>query len=124
MLESRHFDRKFDWGLTIRKKVPQLSRRFGAHEFESSRVAGDFSFYYAVVRLGVPFDYAGPDRLAAFYQPNIRIHSNVFKLIESPNDRILVIYGAAQLGWLRQDISNNPSLTLRKLADLTGSKAQ
>jgi len=38
-------------------------------------------------------------------------------LIKSPNDRILVIYGAGHLGWLRQMIANDSAVRLRKLAD-------
>lgn len=82
-------------------------------------VARDMSFYFAVLRFGDPFDYAGPDLLAAWYQRNIRIYHNIVKLIDSPNDRILVIYGSGHLGWLRQDIAADPSVRLRKLADLT-----
>jgi hypothetical protein len=76
--------------------------------------------YYAFVRYGDPFDYAGPDLLAAWYQRNIRIYHNIVKLIESPNDRILVIYGFGHLGWLQQNVSNDPAVRLRKLAELTG----
>jgi hypothetical protein len=85
-----------------------------------SRAAKDMAVYYATVPYGDPSDYAGPDLLAAWYQRNIRIYSNIIKLIESPNDRILVIYGAGHLGWLQQDIANDVTVKLRKLADLTG----
>jgi hypothetical protein len=68
-----------------------------------SRAAKDVASYYATVPYGDPSDYAGPDLLAAWYQRNIRIYSNIVKLVESPNDRILVMYGAGHLGWLRQD---------------------
>jgi hypothetical protein len=82
--------------------------------------AGGVALYYALVRYGDPFDYAGPDLLAAWYQRNIRIYHNIVKLIESPNDRILVIYGFGHLGWLQQNVSNDPAVRLRKLAELTG----
>jgi len=60
--------------------------------------------------------------LALWYRRNIRIYHNIVKLIESPNDRILVIYGAGHLGWLQQDIANDATVKLRKLADLTGQQ--
>jgi hypothetical protein len=44
------------------------------------------------------------------------------KLVESPNDRILVLYGAGHLGWLQQDIANDATVKLRKLSDLTGQQ--
>jgi hypothetical protein len=82
-------------------------------------VAKDVALYYASVPYGEPGDYAGPDLLALWYQRNIRIYHNIVALIESPNDRILVIYGAGHLGWLQQDIANDATVKLRKLADLT-----
>jgi uncharacterized protein DUF5694 len=83
-----------------------------------SLVTKDLASYFAFVPYGEPFEYAGPDLLAAWYQRNIRIYHNILKLVESPNDRILVIYGAGHLGWLRQDVANDATVRLRKLADL------
>jgi len=87
-----------------------------------SRVADDVAFYFSLVPYGEPGDYAGPDLLAMWYQRNIRIYHNIVTLVESPNDRILVLYGAGHLGWLRQDVANDSNVRLRKLADFTGQK--
>ena len=87
-----------------------------------SMAAKGVAGYYAYVPYGDRFDYAGPDLLAAWYQRNIRIYHNIVKLIESPNDKILVIYGAGHLGWLRQNVANDATVKLRKLADLTGQQ--
>ena len=87
-----------------------------------SSVARDVAEYFAMVPFGEPWEYAGSDLLAAWYQRNIRIYRNIVALIDSPNDRILVIYGAGHLGWLRQDVANDASVALRKLADLTGRR--
>jgi hypothetical protein len=81
----------------------------------ASEVAGNVGSYYAVNQLGDPDDFAGPDLLALWFQRNIRIYSNIRKLIDSPNDRILVIYGWGHLGWLRQDVANDPTVQLRTL---------
>jgi hypothetical protein len=78
--------------------------------------------YFAQVRYGEPWEYAGPDLLASWYQRNIRIYHNITALVESPNDRILVIYGAGHLGWLRQDVANDATVELRKLSDLTAGR--
>jgi hypothetical protein len=82
-----------------------------------STVAKDMSWYYAIVRLGEPYEYAGPDLLASWYQRNIRIYHNIVALIASPADRVLVIYGFGHLGWLRQNVANDPNVRLRTLAD-------
>jgi len=83
-------------------------------------VTKNVAVYYAFVPYGDPLDYAGPDLLAMWYQRNIRIYHNIVKLIDSPNERILVIYGAGHLGWLQQDAANDASVRLRKLADFIG----
>ena len=83
-----------------------------------SLAARNFAAYFGYVPLGQPWEYAGPDLLAAWYQRNIRIYHNITALITSPNDRILVIYGAGHLAWLRQDVANDPRVRLRKLSEL------
>ena len=83
-----------------------------------ANVATAVGFYYADVPFSDPGDYAGPDLIAKWFQRNIRIYSNIVRLIDSPNDHILVIYGAGHLGWLQQDVANDPSVRLVKLSDL------
>src|SRR5437762_5171818 len=53
-----------------------------------SNVAADVAAYLAFVPFGEPYEYAGSDLLAAWYQRNIRIYRNIVALIESPSDRI------------------------------------
>lgn len=88
-----------------------------------SMVKKDVASYLDFVPFGDPFEYAGPDLLASWYQRNIRIYHNIHSLIESPNDRILVIYGAGHLGWLRQDVENDMTVQLRKLSDLAAPRS-
>jgi len=86
-------------------------------------IAAENSFYMQVVRFGEDGDYAGPDLLTAWYARNIRIYSNIVKLIASPSDRILVIYGAGHLGWLQEDVKMDPGLCLRTLAEFAAKRA-
>jgi hypothetical protein len=114
------------WGTQVKEENDFLRSHTVLEMLEylnsDSRAAKDVALYYATVPYGDPLDYAGPDLLAAWYQRNIRIYNNIVKLIESPNDRILVVYGSGHLGWLRQDIANDATVKLRKLADLTGQR--
>jgi len=87
-----------------------------------SAVARDVAEYFKFVPYGEPWEYAGSDLIAAWYQRNIRIYRNIVALAESPNDRILVIYGAGHLGWLRQDVANDATVRLRKLAEFIGQQ--
>jgi hypothetical protein len=47
----------------------------------------------------------------------MRIFGNVVRLADTPNERIIVIYGAGHLGWLRQAFAGDPTVRLRTLAD-------
>jgi hypothetical protein len=74
--------------------------------------------YYNYVPFGEPYEYAGPDLIAKWFERNVRIYRNIRALITSPGDRVLVIYGAGHLGWLRQMAEDDPNVRLRKLSDL------
>jgi Family of unknown function (DUF5694) len=110
------------WGTLVKEQGDFLGSHTVLETLEfmnsDSRVARDMGLYFAVARFGEPFEYAGPDLLAAWYQRNIRIYRNIVALIDSPSERILVIYGSGHLGWLRQDIADDPTVKLRKLAEL------
>lgn len=47
----------------------------------------------------------------------LRIYTNVIRLVDSPNERILIIYGAGHLAWLRRNFSSDPTVQLRTLAE-------
>lgn len=82
-----------------------------------AKVALDMGLYFREAHLGEPGDWAGADLVAEWFRRNLRIHSNLTRLVDSPNERILVIYGNGHLGWLRQNIASDPTLRLRKLVD-------
>ena len=81
------------------------------------KVARDVGFYYREAQLGQPGDWAGADLVADWFRRNMRIYSNVVQLADSPNERVLVIFGAGHLGWLQHDFASNPNIRLRKLAE-------
>ena len=81
------------------------------------KVAEDVGFYYRLAHFGEPGDWAGADLVSDWFRRNVRIYRNVTRLADSPNERVLAIFGAGHLGWLRHDVSSDPTLRLRKLAD-------
>jgi hypothetical protein len=89
---------------------------------DSAAATAVSEYYSGYVPFGEPYEYAGPDLVAAWFQRNIRIYRNILAIITSPNDRVLVIYGAGHLGWLRQDVANDATVRLRKLHDLAGQE--
>lgn len=90
-----------------------LARRNRADDM----VARDMGFYYREARFGEPWDWAGADLVSAWFRRNMRIYSNVLQIIDSPNERVLVIFGTGHLGWLRHSFASNPDVRLRKLAE-------
>lgn len=80
-------------------------------------VAADMGSYYKLAQFGDGGDWAGADLIAEWQRRNLRIFSNLLHVIDSPNDRVLVVYGAGHLGWLQQAVAAYPTLRLRKLAE-------
>jgi hypothetical protein len=92
---------------------------------DDAKVAEDMGYYYRQAELGEPYDWAGADLVADWFRRNMRIYSNIVHIIESPNDRVLVIYGSGHLGWLQMAIAGNPNLRLRKIGEIaSASRAQ
>jgi hypothetical protein len=85
-----------------------------------AKVAGDVGFYFRQAAFGEPWDWAGADLVSDWFRRNMRIYSNVMQLVDSPNERVLVIYGAGHLGWLQYAFGSNPDIRLRKLAEFAG----
>jgi hypothetical protein len=84
---------------------------------DARRAVGEY--YTGFMPYGEPYEYAGPDLIASWFQRNLRIYNNVRALVTSPDDRILVIYGNGHLGWLRQIVSGDPAVQLRNLNEFT-----
>lgn len=82
-----------------------------------TRVAQDVGLYHRLAHLGEPGDWAGADLVSDWFRRNMRIYSNVLRLADSPNERLLIVFGAGHLGWLQRCFVSDPSLRLRKLAE-------
>jgi hypothetical protein len=81
------------------------------------KITEGVDFYYRQAHFGEPYDWAGADLISDWFRRNMRIYSNVVQLVDSPNERVLVIFGAGHLGWLQRDFASDPSFRLRKLAE-------
>jgi len=93
--------------------------RMNSDSAAAEALASDMEFIY----FGDLWEFAGPDLLTFWFQRNLRIYNRITALIESPSDKILVIYGAGHLGPLRQIIGADVRVRLRKLSDVTGQGA-
>ena len=81
-------------------------------------VAWDVGHYYRLAHLGEAWDWAGADLVSDWFRRNMRIYSNIIDLVGSPNERVLVIYGYGHTGWLQHNFASDPTVRLRKLAEL------
>jgi hypothetical protein len=82
-----------------------------------TRIAQELGLYYRLAHFGEPGDWAGADLVSDWFRRNMRIYSNVVRLADSPNERIVVIFGSGHLGWLQHGFASDPNLRLRKLAE-------
>ncbi len=84
---------------------------------QDEHVRQDHYFYMSLAQFAGNGEYPGPDLLAAWYQRNIRIYSNLRMVIDSPDDRVLVIYGSGHLFWLQRDVLDSADLELARFGD-------
>lgn len=80
-------------------------------------VAEAVGSYFRLAEFGEPWDWAGADLVSDWFRRNMRIYSNIVRLVDSPDERVLVIYGAGHLGWLQYAFGSNLTIRLRKLAE-------
>ena len=68
---------------------------------------------------GEPGNYLGADGfVSAWYNRNLRIYSNVVRLIRTPEERILLIIGAGHVPILQQLSQSSPVLVLDDLSSV------
>jgi len=93
--------------------VTDLFRHINAEE----QVREGNALYMGMARFAGNGQYPGPDLMAEWYRRNVRIFSNLRNLIDSPDDRILVIYGAGHAYWLERNVLDSDDLVLERLSD-------
>lgn len=69
-------------------------------------------FYLQMARVRSKDKFVGADVLAAWYQRNFRVFTNLSQIINSPNDRVLVIFGQGHIAYLRDAIKSCPDMQL------------
>ena len=72
--------------------------------------------YMAMLRIGTEQDYAGVDLVRDWYERNMKIYSNIARLADNPNERILVIIGAGHAKLLQQFVTETGDFDLEQLS--------
>jgi len=81
------------------------------------QVSANVGHYYKLAHIGESWNWAGADLVSDWFRRNMRIHTNIMQLVDSPNERVLVIYGYGHTGWLQQNFASDPTVRLRKLGE-------
>jgi hypothetical protein len=76
----------------------------------SARADSAHGIYLAALRVGADTSYPGANVAAQWYERNLKIASNVLRVIDSPTDRVLVIIGAAHGPILRELLERVPGV--------------
>lgn len=78
--------------------------------------------YMLLAMLGPPDNPAGAEVVGDWYTRNLAIYANIMSLIESPEDRILVIYGSGHAPQLTDFLEQNPDVALIPALDVLGDE--
>jgi hypothetical protein len=74
----------------------------------------DYLMLTTLVHVGKDNNYVGTDVLAGWYERNLKIFTNLTRVIESGEDRVLVVIGSGHVKLLRQFIEESGGYTLEK----------
>jgi hypothetical protein len=69
---------------------------------QPAQIENNHKIYFDFMRIGRGKEYIGANYVAWWYRRNLTILDNIIRLTDSPNDRILVIYGYGHLKLLTQ----------------------
>ena len=81
---------------------------------DQRRINESHQAYVMMSRVGKDKEYPGVDLLADWYERNLKIFSNINRITESKNDRILLIIGGGHVKILQQFIEDSGEYSLEK----------
>ena len=79
-----------------------------AAQNDDMRADEGIALYQLLSRIGKDSLYPGADIASDWYKRNIRIYANILRIIESPNERVLVLIGGGHRPLLRQFLMQSP----------------
>jgi hypothetical protein len=110
-------DRAMESGKTA---VAEIGRRLQSSTLEQffrwlnspEMLAANHRPYLFMAQIGTAADPRGADVLAGWYRRNLLIYGNLVRLIDSPNERILLLIGQGHAKLLSEYIAESPNLRL------------
>lgn len=115
--QSETFKRAFANAETFVREGNDLQRRASVREmlrhFNTERmILMNHQIYLMTTGVGKGDEYPGVELVAEWYKRNLLIFANIARLIDSPRERVLVIYGQGHVHLLRQFIQDSPDMEL------------
>jgi hypothetical protein len=95
-------------GLQKRSTVREMLRYMNSER----EIEMNHHLYLIINAIGKDENYAGVDLVSEWYKRNLLIFANVQRLIKSPQDRVLIIYGQGHAKLLKQFIQDSPDMEL------------
>jgi len=78
--------------------------------------------YLQLARVRTTDKYVGADVLAGWYQRNFRIFANLVRVVETPEDRVLAMFGSSHSANLRELVKSSPDLEAVEPAEYLGRR--
>ena len=101
----------------LKQQVNKTVRESLSEWNEPSLLSQGRDFYLQMARVRSGDKFIGADVLTNWYQRNFRIFTNLIHLVESPQERVLVVFGNAHAPILRELCTSSPDLQLVEAND-------
>ncbi len=112
------FTRLYEW--EDQRKTEQTIREHLLYLNSGERIRAGYGHYFVdFFKIRQGDEYPGADVLSGWwYHRNLRIFTNILELIDSPEERILLIIGAGHLPILRHVALASPEVELVDVGDV------
>ncbi|MEM6628146.1 MAG: DUF5694 domain-containing protein [Bacteroidota bacterium] len=97
---TSYFTKKYSTSDSLKTTMPLLAYYSFLNSQEVEKVSGQDKLS-GMIQLGAGDSYIGADGITKDYRRNLRIYANMLNLIESDEDRFLMIYGSSHKRILR-----------------------
>ena len=97
-------------------KLIQTASITEIHKFlnDQRKIDEEHQAYLIISRIGKDNEYPGVDATAEWYKRNLKIFSNIARITDSGDDRILIIFGAGHAKLLQQFIEDSGEYNLER----------
>jgi Family of unknown function (DUF5694) len=90
----------------------QTFRQLFREKNSTNYINQDMRFYYDLMDFGKDENYVGTDVMKDWYERNLKIYTNITRITEGKNDRILVLYGSGHSFLLKQFLHDSGRYTV------------